>query len=426
MATKVATPVTRRNALHTLGSAIGTVGLSKSLFPSWMPRMAFRQAGAPGDVLVVISLRGGMDGLNAVIPFAEGKFYYDRRPTIAIAEPGQSDLSAINLNDFFGLHPALRPMKDIYDAGILAVIHATGSPNPSRSHFDAMEYMERGIPGDKTTASGWISRHLQTAAWQNGSPFRAVGIGAMLPSSLRGPVSAISLRSIADFHLGGREDQLSTIQQTIARMYQISAPTDLLQTQAARVFDTVDILSALSAIEYQPANGAEYPDSDFGMGLRQIAQLIKSDLGLEIAAIDIGGWDTHEEQGGAEGEMAGLLDDLGRGLAAFYADMRDYMHRVTVVTMSEFGRRVVENASRGTDHGHGNAMFIMGGGATGQLYADWRGLAPESLDNGDLEVTTDYRDVLAEILLKRVGNGAFDQIFPGHNVQMRGIIADRV
>ncbi len=419
--------LSRRDFLKSAGAA-GVLGVSQSLLPSWMPKLVFSpdfQTSGERDIIIAIFQRGGMDGLNAVVPYGEGALYYDRRPTIAIPEPGRSELSAVDLNGFFGLHPSLRPLHEIYTAGALTIVHAAGSPHDTRSHFDAMEYMERGIPGDKTTASGWISRHLQTAAWQNGSPFRAVGIGAMLPSSLRGPVSAISLRSIADFHLGGREDQLASIQQTIARMYQINAPGDLLQTQAARVFDTIDILSALSAIDYQPAHGAEYPDSDFGMGLRQIAQLIKADLGLEIAAIDIGGWDTHEEQGGAEGEMAYLLDDLGRGLAAFYTDMRDYMHRVTVVTMSEFGRRVAENASRGTDHGHGNAMFIMGGGATGQIYADWRGLAPDALDDGDLEVTTDYRDVLAEILLKRVGNDAFDQIFPGHNVQMRGIIADR-
>jgi uncharacterized protein (DUF1501 family) len=372
------------------------------------------------DVLVAIFQRGGMDGLNAVVPYGEGANYYDRRPTIAIPES-----AVVDLNGFFGLHPSLRPLKDIYDNGALTVIHAAGSPDPTRSHFDAMEFMEKGIPGDKATTTGWINRHLQSASWQNDSPFRAIGMGTMMPSSLRGPVSALSLRSIADFHLGGREDQLATIQANIARMYRIDTPENLVEIQAAKVFNTVDILQALNAIEYIPANGAVYPDNEFGMALRQTAQLIKAGVGLEVSCIDIGGWDTHEYQGGVDGEMAGLLDNLAQGLAAFYLDLRDYMDGVTVVTMSEFGRRATENGSQGTDHGHGNAMFIMGGGATGQIYADWRGLADEALDDGDLEITTDYRDVLGEVLTKRLGNFALDQIFPNYSVNMRGIVRDR-
>jgi uncharacterized protein (DUF1501 family) len=419
--------LSRRNFLKSAGFT-GVVGVSQALFPAWMPRLVFSPNGQQSgdrDILVAIFQRGGMDGLNAVVPFGEGALYYDRRPTIAIPEPGSGDQAAIDLNGFFGLHPALRPLKDIYDSSALTVVHAAGSPHDTRSHFDAMEYMERGIPGDKTTSTGWISRHLQAAAWENGSPFRAVGIGSMMPSSFRGPVSTLTLRSIAEFHLGGREDQLASIQSIISRMYRIDAPQSLLESQAGKVFNTVDVMARLAAQEYVPANGAEYPESEFGYGMRQIAQLIKADLGLEIAAIDIGGWDTHEYQGGSEGTMAGLLDDLARGLAAFYTDLRDYMQRVTVVSMSEFGRRVTENASEGTDHGHGNAMFIMGGGATGQVYADWRGLADSALNQGDLDVTTDYRDVLAEILTKRVGSTALDQIFPGYAPNIRGIIRDR-
>jgi uncharacterized protein (DUF1501 family) len=414
--------LSRRNFLKSGGMA-AVVGVSQSMFPAWMPKLVFSpkmQVNSDRDVLVAIFQRGGMDGLSAVVPYGEGANYYDRRPTIAIPE---SDV--VDLNGFFGLHPSLRPLKDIYDAGALTVIHGAGSPHETRSHFDAMEYMEKGIPGDKSTATGWINRHLQSAAWQNDSPFRAVGMGTMTPSSLRGPVSALSLRSIADFHLSGREDQLSAIQSNIARMYRIDAPTSLLEQQAANVFSTVDILGALNAIEYTPANGAVYPDNEFGLALRQTAQLIKAEVGLEVSCIDIGGWDTHEYQGSTDGEIAGLLDNVAQGLAAFYTDLRDYMQRVTVVTMSEFGRRATENASQGTDHGHGNAMFIMGGAASGQVYADWRGLADEALDDGDLATTTDYRDVLGEILVKRLGNGALDQIFPNYSVNMRGIIRDR-
>jgi uncharacterized protein (DUF1501 family) len=414
--------ISRRTLLKTAGAA-AVVGVSQTLFPAWMPKLVFSptaKAQADRDVLVAIFQRGGMDGLNAVVPYAEGAFYYDRRPTIAISE---GDI--IDLDGFFGLHPALAPLKDVYDAGALSIIHAAGSPDPSRSHFDAMAYMEKGIPGDKATTTGWISRHLQSAAWENDSPFRAVGIGTMVQSSLRGPVSALSLRSIADFHLQGREDHLATIQQTIARMYQIEAPTDLLQAQARNVFSTVDLLQALNASEYQPANGAVYPESDFGMGMKQIALLIKAGVGLEVACVDIGGWDTHEYQGGSDGEMANLLRDLADGLAAFYTDLADYMHGVTVVSMSEFGRRVTENASQGTDHGHGNVMFVMGGGAVGGIHTDWPTLAPEALDDGDLEITTDYRDVLGEILVNRLGNTALDQIFPAYAVNPRGIIRQR-
>lgn len=385
--------------------------------------MAFAQGDrGTRDVLIVIFQRGGMDGLNTVVPFGEGAAYYDKRPTIAIAEPDGSDSAALDLDGFFGLHPALRPLKDIYDDGALTVIHGVGSPNPSRSHFDAMEYMERGIPGDKITGTGWITRHLTSAPWKNESPFRAVGMGAMIPAALRGTVSALALRSIADFHLQGREDQLASIQRTLAGLYTVTAPTDLLTAQAAGVFNTIDLLGQLAVAEYSPANGAEYPDTEYGLGLRQIAQLIKADVGLEIACVDIGGWDTHDNQGGADGSMAELLYELGGGLAALYADLQDQMAHITVVTMSEFGRTAVENASEGTDHGRASAMFVMGGGATGGVYADWRGLHAAVLDEGDLAVTTDYRDVLAEILVKRVQNDALDQIFPDYTPTIRDII----
>lgn len=408
--------------------SLGVIGLSQTLFPSWMPRLAFAPRFQPSgsrDVLVTIFQRGGMDGLNVVVPYAEGALYYDRRPTIAIPAPDGSDYAAVDLDGYFGLHPALRPLKDVYDAGQLAVIHAAGSPDPTRSHFDAMEYMERGTPGDRMTSAGWINRHLELTAGQNESPFRAIGMGAMLPSSLRGPVSALALQSIADFHLYGRDYQLAALHQTLASLYAVEAPTDMLGRQAADVFRTMDLLGQLNVNDYIPANSAEYPESDFGMGLKQIAYLIKSDVGLEVACLDIGGWDTHESQGGVEGDMAAMLDDFGRGMAAFYADLRDYMGGITVVTMSEFGRRVQENASEGTDHGHGNCMFVMGGGAASGVYARWNGLSEEALDEGDLAVTTDYRDVLAEILTKRLANPAVDRIFPGYTPNPLNIFQSR-
>ncbi|MDW8299544.1 MAG: DUF1501 domain-containing protein [Anaerolineae bacterium] len=418
----------RREALGMIGAA-GVIGLSKGLFPSWMPRLAFRRSGAPGDILVVIFLRGGMDGLNAVVPYAEGAAYYDARPTIAIAEPSRDPHSAIDLNGFFGLHPALRPLKALYDDGALAIIHACGSPDPTRSHFDAMEYMERGTPGSKTTRTGWLSRHLESAAWQNDSPFRAVGIGTMLPSSLRGEVSALALKSIADFHLGGREDQLEAMRQALARLYTVESDQplgrSLLAAYAKETFAVMDILANLNVGTYVPERDAKYPESEFGEGLKQIAVLIKAEVGLEVACLDLGGWDTHEEQGGAEGEQARLLAELAEGLAAFYADMGERMSGVSVVVMSEFGRRVAENASHGTDHGHGNAMFVLGGGVIGGVYADWRGLGASALVDGDLPITTDYRDVLASVLAERVLNPALDYIFPNYTPKRLPIVRPR-
>jgi uncharacterized protein (DUF1501 family) len=418
----------RRQALSMFG-AISVVGLSKALFPSWMPRLAFRRSGAPGDVLVAIFLRGGMDGLNVVVPYAEGAAYYDARPTLAIPEPSRDPLSAIDLNGFFGLHPALRPLKAIYEAGNLAIVHACGSPDPTRSHFDAMEFMERGTPGAKSTRNGWISRHLESAAWQNDSPFRAVGIGSLLPTALQGGVSALALKSIAEFHLGGREDQLEAMRSALSSLYTIEAGGSVQREQLAAhakdTFAVMDLLASLNAENYTPAHGAQYPDGEFGKGLQQIALLIKAGIGLEVACIDLGGWDTHEEQGGAEGHQASLLAELAEGLAAFYADLRDHMANVSVVAMSEFGRRVAENGSRGTDHGHGNAMFVLGGGVIGGVHADWRGLQPEVLDDGDLPITTDYRDVLASVLAGRVLNPALDHVFPNYAPKLLPIVRPR-
>lgn len=418
----------RRSFLKGMTGA-AAVGISKSIFPAWMPRLAFRQPDQnPGDVLVAVFLRGGIDGLSAIVPFGEGAHYYDARPTIAVAEPGTGVGAALDLNGYFGMHPSLAPLVDIYQSGGLAVVHATGSTDPSRSHFDAMQFMEYGTPGDKTGGTGWIGRHLQSTAWQNDSPFRAVGMGAMLPSSLRGPVAPLALRSIADFHLKGREGELRRAEQILAQLYAIDAPSTPLDTQAKLVFDTVDMLKTLDATAYQPANGAAYPTDEygFGLGLQQIAQLIKAGVGLEVACIDLGGWDTHENQGTHDGYFADLLSVLGKGLAAFYTDLQDHMKGISIVTMSEFGRRVVENASHGTDHGHGNFMFLMGGGTQGsQVYTRWPTLAPEVLNDGDLAITTDYRDVLVEIIMHRLKNPSIDQIFPGFSHTPLGLVVPR-
>lgn len=411
---------TRRQFL----SKLSVIGASLALFPHWMPRLAFRQT-TPGDILICIFLRGGIDGLSVVVPYGDGAHYYDPRPSQAVPEPGQDESAAIDLDGYFGLHPVLQPLKDIYDNGDLAIVHATGSTDPTRSHFDAMRFMEYGTPGNKTIGTGWIGRHLQTAAWQNDSPFRAVGMGAMLQDSLRAEsITPLSVQHFADFHLRGRTSELRHIQRTLAQLYAIDAPADMLSQQAGLVFDTIDQLQRLNAVEYTPANDAHYPNDEFGLGLRQIAQLIKADVGLEVACVDLDGWDTHENQGTHDGYFYYLLNTLGQGLAALHTDLGDRMRNIIVVTMSEFGRRIAENASAGTDHGHGNFMFLMGGGVHGgQVFGTWPTLAPDQLDDGDLAITTDYRDVLAEIIQQRLLNNS--QVFPNHQVTPLGLVGAR-
>lgn len=405
----------------------GAVTLGGTLFPRRMlrPVLQAQPQAAPGAVLVVIFARGGMDGLNVVVPYGEGGTYYDRRPSLAIPEPDGSDLTALDLDGFFGLHPALRPLHEIFQAGHLAVVHAAGSPDPSRSHFEAMESMERATPGDQSTASGWINRHLQTATWQNPSPFRAIALGTMTPYALHGPQPVLGLQSISSFHLSGRSDQLAVVQRTLASLYHVPEPTGALDVEAAKVFASSEILTQIAQTEYVPEYGAEYPDTTFGRGLKQIAQLIKAQIGLEVVCLDSEGWDLHESEGGIKGNLANNLALLARGLGAFYADLQDYWDGVTVVTMSEFGRRVAENASQGTDHGRGNCMFVIGGGVNGGVYADWPGLGDDALDDGALAVTTDYRDVLAEILTSRVLNPAVEQIFPDFTPTPQGILVPR-
>lgn len=389
--------------------ALGALAL-----PPWFPRLAFAapaEAASAGDVLVCLFLRGGADGLNVVVPVGDAD-YHRARPTLAIPEPGSGAAAALDLDGFFALHPALAPLAELYADGDLAAVHAAGSPDETRSHFDAMDFMERGTPGEKSVTTGWIGRHLATLAGGNDSPFRAVGMGQIVQTSLRGPVPAVALQSIADFHLAGRPGEIESFQRSLASLY---AGDGLLAEQAQETFAAIAILAAADPGQYQPQNGAAYPPSPVGLGLQQVAQLIRADLGLEVACVDAGGWDTHEGQGGAEGLMAGLLADFGAALAAFYADLGDRMDGVTVVTMSEFGRRLAENAAGGSDHGHGGAMLLLGGGVRGgRVYGDWPGLARERLAGpGDLAITTDFRTVLAELVEKRLGNPAVGEVFPG-------------
>ena len=412
-----------------LGSGVAAAA---GALPAWMPRLAFRSAAAAprGDVLVCVFQRGGMDGLSAVIPYQE-RGYYDRRPALAIRAPRTGDAkSGRRLDDRFALNPAMTGLAALWEQGRLAVVHAVGSPDDSRSHFDAMDYMERGTPGQRATSTGWIGRHLEATAARGGTPFRAVGMGDMLPMSLYGGVPAAAIRSITDFHLESRGD-LAAFQ---ARLQQLYASGDGFDQDALDAFEALAILERANPLQYQPENGARYPDSAFGMALKQVAQLIKADVGLEVACVDIGEWDTHALQvwqgssDPTEGQMSRLLGGFDGALAAFAADMGRRMDDpgVTLVTMSEFGRRVAQNGGNGTDHGHGNCMFVIGGGAVPAVHTDWPGLEPEDLSGGeDLAVTYDYRDILGEIVLKRLGNGALGTVFPGFTPTMRGVVRAR-
>jgi len=387
-----------------------------------MPRLAFAsQHTAPrGDTLVVVFLRGAADVLNMVVPHGE-EAYYRLRPSLGVPRPDDSsankDERALDLDGFFGLHPMLQPLMQAWQSEQLAIIHACGAPDESRSHFKAMELMERGVDDERGPASGWIGRHLATLNTGNSSPLRAVGMGTRPQRSLSGSVPVSALRSITDFHLGGDARALQQMRLALNTVY----AEDALGQDTLSIMDT---LERLDPSTYVAARDAKYPDSEFGLALKQTAMLIKAEVGLEVSAIDVGGWDTHFAQGSVSGLMPNLMKDLAEGLAAFHADMFDHMHRLTTVSMSEFGRRASENGSLGTDHGHGSMMMVLGGNVRGgKVHGEWPGMQPGQLIGpGDLAVTTDYRDVLSEILVKRLNNPATDEIFPEYQAKIPNVI----
>ncbi len=375
-----------------------------------------------GDTLVVVFLRGAADGLNMVIPHAD-ETYHRLRPSLRLPRPDDprsaKDRRTINLDDFFGFHPALRPLLPAWQAGQLACIQACGAPDESRSHFKAMELMERGVSEESGPASGWIGRHLASLNTNNPSPLRAVGLGEQIPRSLYGPIPASSLRSIADFHLGG-SNASQTLASALSVLYAGEKDLCVMGQETLQIMETLEKLDLAS----YSSSGSAYPESDFGRGLQQIAMLIKAEVGLETAAIDLGGWDTHFAQGVQDGQMARLLEDLSAGLAGFHSDLEKQISRITLVVMTEFGRRAYENGSLGTDHGHGGLMFVLGGAVNGgQVITRWPGLEEKNLVGpGDLAVTIDYRDVLGEILTRRLNAPALGEIFPGYDPQPVGVV----
>ncbi|MBK9007325.1 MAG: DUF1501 domain-containing protein [Anaerolineae bacterium] len=388
---------------------------------SWMPRLAFapHNVAPRGDTLVVIFLRGAADILNMVVPHGE-EAYYAMRPTLGVARPDDSgkkkEERVLDLDGFFGFHPSMNSLLDSWYSNQLAIIHACGAPDESRSHFKAMELMERGVDDERGPASGWIGRHLATLNTGNSSPLRAVGMGTRPQRSLSGSVPVSALRSIADFHLGGDPRALQQMRAALNIVYE----DDVLGQDTLSIMDT---LETLDPNNYQ-SPFTTYPDSEFGLALKQTTMLIKAEVGLEVSAIDVGGWDTHFAQGSTTGIMPNLMKDLADGMAAFHADMQEHMKNLTVVTMSEFGRRASENGSLGTDHGHGSMMMVMGGNVDGgKVHGEWPGLEDgQMIGPGDLAVTTDYRDVLSEVLQKRLNNPATDQIFPDYSPVMRNLL----
>ena len=383
--------------------------VSLGFAPTFLARTA-QAAPARSRILIAVFQRGAVDGLNMVVPFGE-RAYSQARPTIALQAPRRDD-GALDLDGFFGFHPRLAPLKPLYDARHLAIVHACGSPDATRSHFDAQDYMESATPGIKSTDEGWLARVLAARRVTHDTPFRAVALAQQLPRALQGRAGALAIGDLSRFGI-----RAAGAAASFEAEYASAADAVLTQT-GTDAFDAIRMMRTADPSRYAPANGAAYPRSAFGNALKQIAQLVKADVGLEIAFAETGQWDHHVNEGAATGQLATRLDDFGRGIAALVADLGDRMHDVVILTMSEFGRAVAENGSRGTDHGHGNAMMAIGGGVRGgRVYGTWPGLEREQRYEGrDLAVTTDFRDVFGEVVVRHLGVRDPSSVFPGYAI----------
>jgi uncharacterized protein (DUF1501 family) len=403
--------ITRRIFLR--NSALAVVGTAA--VPSFLTRAAFGAAETSGrdKRLVVIFQRGAADGLNIVVPHAEPQYYAMR---LSINIPRKS---VLDLNGFFGLHPSLSAFQPLWQQRRLAIIHAAGSPDTTRSHFDAQDFMETGTPGVKATEDGWLNRslrHLPSA--EQASAFRAIALGPSLPRILSGSEPAVAMNNINDFSVGGKNPKPSPAASAFEAMYDHSSDS-VLHTTGEETFDAVKMLKAADPAKYTPAPDANYPKGRFGDSLRQLAQLIKANLGVQVAFADIGGWDHHVNEGATEGQLANVLTDFSQSLAAFWTDLGDLGEDTVVITMSEFGRTARENGNRGTDHGHANVMFVLGGPVKGgKVYGRWPGLDQSQLYEGrDLALTTDFRQVIGEAVARHMGNRNLAEVFPGYDNQ---------
>lgn len=363
-------------------------------------------------VLVCVFLRGAADGLNIVVPHGDAE-YYRLRPGIGVPQPGEKN-GAVDLDGRFGLHPRLGPLKDAYDAGQLAIVHAVGSPHPTRSHFQAQDYMTTGAVGDRGVARGWLTEYLTSRAPAGSDLLRAVALADRPPLSLRGYPSPIVTSTLAEFRLDASEQLSPLLEQGFRKLYRLDSPS-VAERAGQRALDaSARVAQALR----KQKNLARY-----GRDVRQfgeLARLIKADVGLEVAWLDMGGWDTHRYQGSTErGDLPRLLDRLGRALSAFRADLGTAFERVVVVVMSEFGRTARENGTGGTDHGHGSVMLVLGGKVKGgRVLGSFPGLMPEQLfEARDLAVTTDFRDVLGELCERHLGHPNGSALFPGYPLE---------
>jgi uncharacterized protein (DUF1501 family) len=407
----------RRFFIKSGSIALASVGMSLSA-PSFLERVVMGResiaaAGGRRKTLIAIFQRGAVDGLNMVVPFGESA-YYAARPSIAIPKPMAGNVeSAIDLDGFFGLHPAMNPFKPLWDSKRLAIIHASGSPDNSRSHFDATDYMESATPGVKSTPDGWLNRYMQSKKDPQGSSFRAVAITKEMPRALMGRAPSIAMANLANFSIrAGKSSE--NLQSGFEALY-AQHSKDVLAGTGRESLEAVTYLKKANPAQYQPENGAVYPTNAFGTSLKQIAQLIKANVGLEIAFTDIPDWDTHANQ---PGRLANLLQQFSSGIAALYQDLGQRMDDVVVLTMSEFGRTVKENGNRGTDHGHANAMFVIGNSVLGgKVYGRWPGLKNDQLFEGrDLALTTDFRDVFGEVAARHLGATDMKSVFPGYHL----------
>jgi uncharacterized protein (DUF1501 family) len=405
--------ITRRIFLRS--GALAVVGTAA--LPSFLTRAAFGAAdpGIRNKRLVVIFQRGAADGLNIVVPHAEPS-YYAMRPTINIPKK-----SVLDLDGFFGLHPAMASFEPLWKQKHLAIVHAAGSPDPTRSHFDAQDFMESGTPGIKVTDDGWLNRALHElpgTSLQDKSAFRALALGPSLPRILSGKEPAVAVNNLNDFSVGGKNPNAAPMSTTFEAMYDHSVDT-VLHGTGQETFDAVKTLKAADPAHYTPATNANYPKGRFGDSLKQLAQLIKANLGVQVAFADIGGWDHHVNEGSTQGQIANVLGDFSQSISAFWTDLGDLGEDTVVVTMSEFGRTARENGNRGTDHGHANVMFVLGGPVKGgRVYGRWPGLDQSQLYEGrDLAVTTDFRTVLGEVVSKYLGNKDLRTVFPGFEGQ---------
>lgn len=399
--------------------------------PAWLTSavLGARPPSRRTKTLVCIFQRGAVDGLSMVVPYGDPAFYEARR-SIAIPAPTRDGAGALELDGFFGLHPALEPIAPLWRSRELAVVHAVGSPHGTRSHFQAQDFMETARPGDREARVGWLNRVLSAtcdcdgrtpaharahsadhAFGQAGLPMlRGVSLGRGSPLALRGPHPTLALRSLDGLHAFEDPDLVSGLTALYGPGTDVSDP---VAGGGAEALEAARILRTIHPDRYSPRAGVEYPANEFATSLRDIAQLIKADVGVEVAFAELGGWDTHAGQGGVSGQLAARLGILAHGLRAFHDDLGERMEDVVVLTMSEFGRTIDENGSGGTDHGHANCMLAIGGALRGgRVLGTWPGLAPELRYEGrDLQVTTDFRDVFAEVARTHLGAPSLDDVF---------------